>query len=198
MTEAAERLARALATPNGAPPTPGDFEDDADFPDGGRPPAPAAVLVAITKRAEPTILLTRRHRDLRNHAGQVALPGGRIDAGEDAAAAAVREAWEEIALPPDRVRIAGLGEPYRTGTNFSVTPVVATVPAGLPLVPSEAEVEAVFELPAARLLDPAQYEEHRSEWRGRERRYWVLSGEGEERVWGATAGILLNLARRLA
>ena len=194
---AASDLARRLASPGGPSPLAGDFAREEDYGDALRAPTPAAVLVAVTDRPDPTILLTRRHRDLRHHAGQVALPGGRLDAGEDARTAALREAWEEIALDPDAVCVAGVGDAYRTGTNFSVTPVIGSVPPDLPLVPSEAEVEAVFELPASRLLDPACYREERGVWQGLERRYWVLDGEGDERVWGATAAILLNLARRL-
>ena len=193
---AAADLARRLATPGAIPLLAGDFARD-EHPDADDP-TPAAVLVALVDRAEPTILLTRRHPGLRQHPGQVALPGGRIDPGEDAAAAALREAWEEVALPPAAATLHGQGEPYRTGTNFSVIPVVATVPPDLPLRASEAEVAAVFELPARRLLDPSRYEERRGEWRGLERRFWALAGgRDEERVWGATAGILLNLARRL-
>lgn len=191
-------LARRLGTPGAIPLLTGDFGREGDYPDTAEPTL-AAVLVALVDRTEPTILLTRRHAGLRQHPGQVALPGGRIDAGEDAPAAALREAWEEVALPPDAATLHGLGEPYRTGTNFSVTPVIATVPPDLPLRANESEVDAVFELPASRLLDPSHYEEQRGEWRGRTRRFWALTGgRDEERVWGATAGILLNLARRLA
>ncbi|PWS21814.1 coenzyme A pyrophosphatase, partial [Enterococcus faecium] len=81
------------------------------------------------------------------HAGQVAFPGGRIDPGEDAVTAALREADEEIALPPDAVRVIGAADRYRTGTGFSITPIVAIVPPDLALVPSEAEVASVFEVP---------------------------------------------------
>ena len=191
----ARRLTRAAAEPGGPD---GDFGRD-DYDDHEeRPLTPAAVLLALIDRPRPSVLLTLRHAGLRQHAGQTALPGGRLDPGEDAAAAAVREAWEEVALPPGRVTVHGIGDPYRTGTGFLVTPVVATVPPDLPLVPSEAEVDALFELPADALLDPGCYREDRGVWRGRERRYWTFTGGGEHRVWGATAGILLALARRLA
>jgi len=196
---AAEALARRLSRPGPAehPAWSGDFDRDEDYPLASLP-TPAAVLLALVDRARPTILLTRRHAGLRQHPGQVALPGGRIDPGEDARTAALREAWEEVALPPSAATVHGQGAPYRTGTNFAVTPVIASVPADLPLVASEAEVDVVFEMPADRLLDPAQYEEQRSVWQGRERRFWSLTGPAEHRVWGATAGILLSLARRLA
>lgn len=196
---AAEDLARRLCRSAAAPGEPlGDFEGPCDHPDADGVPTPAAVLFALIDRPEPTVLLTRRCAGLRRHAGQTALPGGRIDPGEDARTAAVREAWEEVALPIDRVVVHGEGDRYRTGTNFLVTPVIAIIPANLPLVPSEAEVDAVFELPAAALLDPACYVEQTGEWQARERRYWSFTGTTEHPVWGATAGILLSLARRLA
>lgn len=196
---AADDLARRLSRATPPPPVEdGDFGAVADYPDGARAPTPAAVLFALIDRARPTVLLTRRNAALRQHAGQTALPGGRIDPGEDARAAAVREAWEEVALPPPQVTVHGLGDPYRTGTNFHVTPVIATVPPDLPLVASEAEVDAVFELPADALLDPGCYRQEHAVWQGRERRYWTFVGGGEHVVWGATAGILLGLARRLA
>ena len=196
---AAHDLARRLSRAAPPPPVPdGDFGAVADYPEGGREPTPAAVLFALVDRPAPTVLLTRRHAGLRQHAGQTALPGGRLDSGEDWRSAAVREAWEEVALPAHQVTVHGLGDPYRTGTNFLVTPVIATVPPDLPLRASKAEVDAVFELPAAALLDPACYRQDRAVWQGRERRYWTFTGPAEHTVWGATAGILLSLARRLA
>lgn len=159
-------------------------------------PAAAAVLVAFIDRPRPAIILTRRTEALRNHAGQVAFPGGRIDAGEDAIAAVLREAEEEIALPRDRVEIVGLGPTYLTGTNYHVTPVVATVPDGLMLTPNPAEVAAVFDIPVDSLFAPANRERHEAEWQGATWRYYRITGH-DETVWGASAGIVINLAAQL-
>lgn len=168
--------------------------DDA-VPDGG-PSVSAAVLIAVTDRPAPGTILTVRRDTMRTHAGQIAFPGGRIDPGEDAPAAALREAWEEIALDPARVEILGQLPVYRTITGFAVTPVVGRVPADLSLNCHEAEVAGWFEAPLGDLLDPLR---HRPEARwigGRERRYTVIDWEGR-RIWGATAAILVNLSRVL-
>lgn len=158
----------------------------------------AAVLVAITDRREPGLILTQRTETLRRHAGQVAFPGGRIDPeDEDAVAAALREAHEEIALPPSAVRVIGTADRYRTGTGYDVTPVIGIVPADLLLVRSEAEVAAVFEVPLDYVLDPANHREASAEWQGRTRRFYEIHWESR-RIWGATAGMIVNLSRRLA
>ncbi|MFD1788887.1 CoA pyrophosphatase [Sphingomonas floccifaciens] len=164
----------------------------------GAPPATeAAVLVAITDRAEPGVILTRRTETLRAHAGQVAFPGGRIDPEDaDAVAAALREAREEIGLPSDAVTIVGTVSPYRTGTGYRVTPVIATVPPDLPLTPSEAEVAAVFEAPLAYVLDPANHRAETAMWKERERHYTRIDWQGET-IWGATAAMLVNLSKQL-
>jgi len=159
-------------------------------------PVAAAVLIAFIDRPRPAIILTRRTEMLRNHAGQVAFPGGRIDPGEDAVAAALREAEEEIALPRDKVEIVGLGPTYVTGTNFHVTPVIATVPDGVILKPNPAEVAAVFDIAAEALFAPANRESHEGEWQGATWRYYRIVGHAET-VWGATAGIVINVAAQL-
>jgi len=189
------RLRDALAAP--APPSlhrSGDYGAlDAWGPERV---TPAAVLVAVTDRAEPGVILTQRTETLRRHAGQVAFPGGRLDPGEDAVAAALREAEEEVALPAGAVELAGVCEPYRTGTGFEVTPVVGVVPPDLTLVPAEAEVAAVFEVPLAFLLDPANRQERFAEWHGATRPYYEVQWR-DRRIWGATAGMIANLAHRL-
>ena len=158
---------------------------------------PAAVLVPVTDRAEPGVILTRRTERLRNHAGQVALPGGRVDpADADAVAAALREADEEIGLPPRLVEPVGAADRYRTVTGFEVTPVIGVVPPDLPLTPHEAEVAAVFEVPLAFLLDRANQRRAEMDWKGRRRSYWEITWNGH-RIWGATAAMIVNLARRL-
>jgi 8-oxo-dGTP pyrophosphatase MutT (NUDIX family) len=158
----------------------------------------AAVLVAVIDRPEPTVLLTRRNETMRKHAGQIAFPGGRIDP-EDASveAAALREAYEEVALPPASVELVGIGDRYVTGTRFSITPVIGVIPPGLPLTPHEAEVAELFEVPLARVLDPKMHVEQQAEFGGRTRRFYEITVDGR-RIWGATAGIIVNLAARLA
>lgn len=157
---------------------------------------PAAVLIPVTDRARPGVILTQRPETMRRHPGQVAFPGGRLDPGEDAVTAALREAEEEIALPRDRVTVIGAVDRYRTVTGFVVTPVVAVVPPDLPLVANPAEVSAVFEVPLDFLLDTANHIEVTVEWQGHERHYYEIMWDGR-RIWGATAAMVVNLARRL-
>ena len=157
----------------------------------------AAVLIAITdRRQDPGVILTVRRENMRNHAGQVAFPGGRIDAGEDAVAAALREAQEEILLDPTAVDVIGAIEPYRTVTNYRVTPVIGVVPPDLPLEPHEHEVADWFEAPLAFLLDPANQQRLSALFQGRERHYYEIIWN-ERRIWGATAAMIVNLSRRL-
>lgn len=186
----ADRLRAALARPPANEPLRGDL--------GGGPAAghPAAVLIAITDRPEPGVILTVRRDTMRTHAGQVAFPGGRIDDGEGAEAAALREAWEEIGLDPAAAEVAGSIEPYRTITGYEVTPVVAAVPPDLPLAPHEHEVADWFEAPLAFLLDPANRRRQSVVFEGRTRHYYEIPWQGR-RIWGATAAMLVNLSRRL-
>lgn len=160
-------------------------------------PMPAAVLVAVTDRAEPGVILTRRTDSLRRHAGQIAFPGGRIDPEDDGAvAAALREAREEIGLDPAAVELVGSGDRYRTITGFEVQPVVGVIPPDLMFVPEPGEVAAVFEVPLAFVLDPANHVLASAAWQGRERHYYEIRWDGH-RIWGATAAMLVNLSRRL-
>ena len=157
---------------------------------------PAAVLIAVTDRADPGVILTQRTDTMSRHPGQIAFPGGRIDPGEDVVTAALREAEEEIALPRDRVRVIGEADSYRTVTGFQVTPVIGIIPPDLVFTPSEAEVASVFEVPLAFLLDEANHVEATLEWQGHDRHYYEIMWN-ERRIWGATAAMIVNLARRL-
>ncbi|WP_037500882.1 CoA pyrophosphatase [Sphingomonas jaspsi] len=186
------RLRAALAAPAPDGLWPGDLVEG--MPDVG---SAAAVLVAITDRPAPGLILTVRRSDMRTHAGQVAFPGGRIDEGEDAVAAAVREAHEEIALPPHEVEVLGLADPYRTVTGYEVTPVVGLVTPDLDLAPNPAEVADWFEAPLDFVLDPANQQRMSAEFRGRQRHYYQIDWNGR-RIWGATAAMLVNLSKRLA
>jgi 8-oxo-dGTP pyrophosphatase MutT (NUDIX family) len=186
----AERLRAAIARPAGADLLPGDL---LDAPPSG---TPAAVLVAVTDRPEPGVILTVRREHLRTHAGQVAFPGGRIDPGEDAVAAALREAQEEIALDPAEVAVVGTGDPYCTVTNYLVTPVIGVIRPNLPLEPHEHEVADWFEAPLQFILDPANQQQRSALFRGQERPYYEIEWEGRK-IWGATAAMIVNLSRRL-
>ena len=187
----ADRLRNALAAGSGAELLLGDMiEHD---PSEGMA---AAVLIAITDRSEPGVILTVRREHMRTHAGQVAFPGGRIDPGEDAVAAALREAQEEILLDPAAVDVIGQIEPYRTVTNYRVTPVLGAIPPDLPLEPHEHEVSDWFEAPLAFLLDPANQQRRSALFQGRERHYYEIDWNGR-RIWGATAAMIVNLSRRL-
>jgi 8-oxo-dGTP pyrophosphatase MutT (NUDIX family) len=158
----------------------------------------AAVLVPIIMEPEPRILLTRRADHLRSHGGQVSFPGGRIDP-EDASpeAAALREAWEEVALDPAAVEVIGQLPQHETGTGFLVTPVVGLVTPGIVLRPAATEVAALLSLPLTLLLDPSQPSRSRVKLKGGDwRDVWVWPHD-DHHIWGATAAILVSLAKRL-
>jgi len=160
-------------------------------------PVSAAVLVGFVLGATPSVLLTKRNEHLKRHAGQVSFPGGRLDATDtDAAAAALREAQEEIALDPAQVEVLGHLGDFLTGTGFRITPVVGLIPSGLSFEPAPDEVDAVFEFPIAVLLDPGAPKRERQERNGIARDVWVWP-HPEHYIWGATAAILVHLAERL-
>ena len=187
----ADRLRDALATPPIGPPLVGDLPElraEAEIA--------AAVLIAITDRAQPGVILTVRREHLRTHAGQIAFPGGRVDPGEDAVAAALREAHEEVLVPPELVEVVGAIEPYRTVTGYVVTPVLGVLPPDLSLEPHEHEVADLFEAPLGFLLDPANQQRKSALFQGRTRHYYEIVWN-DRRIWGATAAIIVNLSRRL-
>jgi 8-oxo-dGTP pyrophosphatase MutT (NUDIX family) len=158
---------------------------------------PAAVLVAVVDRPQPTVILTERPKTMRKHPGQISFPGGRMEPTDDGPiAAALREAEEEIGLPPDVVDVIGEADRYRTITGFEVTPVVGVVPPGLALTPHPGEVAGMFEAPLHFLLDPARQTVRTVEFQGRERCYYEIVWE-DRRIWGATAAMIVNLGRRL-
>lgn len=169
--------------------------DDAQF----APPVirPAAVLIAVTDRRDPGVILTHRPEAMRAHPGQVAFPGGKLDPGEDAVTAALREAEEELAIRPQDVTVIGTSDRFVTGSGFDVTPVVGLVPADLPIVPNPHEVASWFEAPLRHILDPDNHVQRMGEWRGIARPYIEIDWQGH-RIWGITAAILANLAERLA
>jgi 8-oxo-dGTP pyrophosphatase MutT (NUDIX family) len=156
----------------------------------------AAVLVAVVLHDAPSVLLTRRAAHLSAHPGQVSFPGGRIEAGETPEAAALREAAEEIGLDPRLPNLLGRLPRRATGTGFEITPVLATLEPGFSVTPDPSEVAHIFEMPFATLLDPTAPQRESAEWKGRMRDYWVWP-HPQERIWGATAGILVELARAL-
>lgn len=159
--------------------------------------APAAVLIAITDRPDPGVILTRRASHLRKHAGQVAFPGGRLDESDnDAIAAALREAHEEIALPPEHVHVIGVSDRYHTWTGFDIHPVLGVIPPDLPFSPHEGEVEALFEVPLDYLLSPTNRTRKEVEFQGESHAYYEIFWE-THRIWGVTASIIANLSKRL-
>jgi 8-oxo-dGTP pyrophosphatase MutT (NUDIX family) len=175
-----------------------DLEPDVLEAALARPPRLAAVLVPLVPRGDAvTVLFTQRAAHLRDHSGQIAFPGGKIDPGDPSPlAAALREAEEEIGLPRHAVRPLGYLDPYLSGTGFLVTPVVGLVApeTGLRLNPDE--VADAFEVPLDFLLDVANHALHSREWRGRQRRYYAIPF-GDRYIWGVTAGIVRNLYERL-
>jgi 8-oxo-dGTP pyrophosphatase MutT (NUDIX family) len=155
---------------------------------------PAAVLVPLIEHADgTTVLLTLRNADLKKHAGQVAFPGGRMEPDDaDAVACALREAQEETGIDPAGVEILGQLSPYLTITGFEVTPVVGAIVPPVALTPDPLEVAAVFEVPLAFFLDPANHHRETREYNGQTRAYYAMP-YGDRYIWGATAGMLLNL-----
>lgn len=159
--------------------------------------APAAVLIPVTNRPRPGLILTQRTAHMRKHAGQIAFPGGRVDLTDiDEVDAALREAEEEIALPRAQVEVIGTSDRYRTFTGFDITPVLAVIPPDLPLVAHAHEVADWFEMPLEYALDPKNRVQRWIEFEGAQRPYFEIMWE-DRRIWGITAAILVNLGKRL-
>lgn len=195
-----DRLAAALHPLTDAPA--GDGWNHAEIIDllpEGRALVEAAVLVGLIRREDGMqVLLTRRTDALRNHAGQVSFPGGRLEADDtDAVAAATRETFEEVGIPASLITPLGYLDAFTTITGFRVLPVVATIASDYVARPDANEVAEVFEVPLAFLLDPANLASLSLEHRGRARQVWEFSYPGQ-RIWGVTAAIVVNLRERLA
>jgi len=174
-----------------------DFPEQEDILGPEEDMKPAAVLMPIVARPTPTMLLTRRLDTLRSHAGQVAFPGGRIDEHDaDVVAAALREAHEEAAIPITQVEVVGLLDDFHTGTGYRITPVVGIIPPDLPLAPAEAEVAALFEVPLAHLLEPANHLVKSGIFYGLKRNFYVIEHQ-QHYIWGVTASMIVNFAKTL-
>lgn len=193
MSALVERLRRLHA--EGHAQDVGLLRDDRRFAD--REPTPAAVLAAITERERPGFLLIHRPSNMRAHPGQVAFPGGKIDPGESPVEAALREAEEELGIDPAAVTVIGQSDTYFTGTGYAVTPVIAVVPPHIEIRPNPTEVAAWFEAPVDFVFDGANHDEQSAVWKGATRRYIEIMWQ-EHRIWGVTAAIIANLARRIA
>jgi len=161
------------------------------------PVRPAAVLIPVVDHAEPTVLLTQRSAHLKEHSGQIAFPGGKIDATDKSPRdAALREAEEEIGLDRSFVDPIGYLDVYGTGFGFRILPTVARVKPGFRLTINHSEVDDAFEVPLSFLMNPANHQVHSKEFRGMERSYYAMPF-AERFIWGATAGILRVLYERI-
>ena len=179
-------------------PARGDYDfDPANRPPGQAQLTPAAVLLPIVMRAEPTVLFTERSPRLAQHAGQVSFPGGRAEpTDESLIRTALRETQEETGIDASFISIAGFLEAYETGTGFAILPVVGLLKEGFALAPNTDEVAEIFEVPLAFLLDPANRQKEQAEWKGRMRHYYAFRYNGHY-IWGATAAMLVNFAERM-
>jgi 8-oxo-dGTP pyrophosphatase MutT (NUDIX family) len=201
--EVRRRLARTVAGWRSSDPaTLAAMRGDHSLVPGGSPPpnplTPAAVLVPLVMQPGGlTVLLTQRTQHLAAHAGQISFPGGKREASDaDAIAAALRETEEEVGLPRDHVEVIGRLDTYVTSTGFEVTPVVGLVRVPYPSKPDPVEVAEVFEVPLAFILDRANHHRDSREFKGRRRVFYVLPYQ-QRYIWGATAGMLVNLAEVL-
>lgn len=192
MRDEISRLNDALARPAGES---SDFDLNPVLLPDSRVLRAAAVLIAVWLRPDGArLILTKRSSHLKHHPGQIAFPGGKVDAGDSGPeAAALREAWEEIGLPPDRVTVLGRLPAHETVTNYMITPILGLVRDDFIPVPEAGEVDEVFTVPLAHVLDRGQFVIEGRVWKGQPRRYFAVP-YGPHYIWGATARILRNLA----
>jgi 8-oxo-dGTP pyrophosphatase MutT (NUDIX family) len=186
-------------TDHAVPATRGDLDLDPSLWEraGVAATRPAAVLVGVVDRPEPTVLLTLRTADLESHAGQIAFPGGKIEASDvSPVAAALREAEEEIGLDRGLVDPIGHLDLYLTLSGFRILPTVGRIDPSLALTLNRSEVDEAFEVPLAFLMDAQNHALHSRDWKGVIRRYYAMPF-GERYIWGVTAGILRNLYERI-
>lgn len=195
---AGARLLKAPAAADVAVTAPSDYDLNPDVPQAALESLkPAVVLVPIVAREALNVLLTERTPHLSSHAGQISFPGGRPETSDrDAVATALRETQEEVGLDPAHVEPLGYIEPYRTGTGYLITPVVALITPYGSLALNRHEVADAFEVPFAFLMDAANHRIDQKYWRGADRRFYAMPYE-QRYIWGATAGILRTLYRRL-
>ncbi|RZJ44223.1 MAG: CoA pyrophosphatase [Brevundimonas sp.] len=197
-----ERLLEKLTPPSDWSAEGAAVRSDFDLNPGARTTdkalRPAAVLIPIIAAGQgATVLMTRRSDSLASHTGQIAFPGGRLDPGETAVEAALREAFEEVALDPTVVEVLGIGDAYETGTGFLVTPVVGWLTQPPSVTPSPAEVADVFEVPWDFVMDPVNHRQDSYQLEGQPvRRFWAMPYQ-ERYIWGVTASILRGLCARL-
>ncbi len=162
-----------------------------------QPIRPAAVLIPVVDHPQPTVLLTQRSAHLNDHAGQIAFPGGKIDATDASPLhTALREAEEEIGLSSEFVEPIGYLDLYGTSFGFRILPTVAKVRPGFKLQINHSEVDDAFEVPLSFLMNPENHQVHSKEFRGMERSYYAMPF-AERYIWGATAGILRVLYERI-
>lgn len=162
-----------------------------------RPIRPAAVLVGIVDRPEPTVLLTQRAQHLPDHPGQISFPGGKIDKTDESPLhSALREADEEVGLDRGHVEPLGYLDLYMTTLGYRIMPLIARVTPGFTLTLNEREVDNAFEVPLSFVMDIANHQRHSREWQGLTRHYYAITF-GERYIWGVTAGILRNLYDRI-
>lgn len=175
------------------------LRDDSDV--AAPPYRDAAVLIAVTDRAAtdggPGLLLTHRPETMLKHPGQVAFPGGKLEPGESALAAALREAHEELAIDPGAVRVVGEAQSFVTGSGFRITPVLGVVSSDLAIRPDPREVAGWFEAPLHHVLDPRNHVQRVGMFGTFERQYYEITWD-QHRIWGITAGIIAHLSHRIA